>query len=76
MTQIFEHYLIQQNFMHFWLEVFTKIIHQAIKFSKIFHNCLTMLYALTRLLEYFNEICAFNYLNSKTFTLFLIPNSG
>ncbi len=51
-------------------------INQAIKFSKIFHNCLIMLYSLIKLLEYFNEICTFNYLNSKTFTLFLIPNSG
>ncbi|HGJ5881805.1 hypothetical protein, partial [Arsenophonus sp.] len=62
--------------MHFWLEVFAKIIHQAIKFSKIFHNCLTMLYSLTRLLEYLNKTDSFNYLNTKTFSLFLIPNSG
>lgn len=57
----------KQNFMHF---------EQAIKFSKIFHNFLTMLYSFIRLLEYFNEICAFNYLNINTFILFLIPNSG
>ncbi|WP_406943177.1 hypothetical protein, partial [Arsenophonus sp.] len=66
----------QQKFMHFWLEVFAKIIHQAIKFSKIVHNCLTMLYSLTRLLEYLNKTGSFNYLNIKTFSLFLIPNSG
>ncbi|HGJ5882370.1 SIS domain-containing protein, partial [Arsenophonus sp.] len=46
------------------------------KFSKIFHNCLTMLYSLTRLLEYLNKTDSFNYLNIKTFSLFLIPNSG